>query len=77
SGSNITDEEGQAITEDKRRRNTAASARFRVKKKQRTMELERAVIELEGRAGELEKEAVELRRENGWLKEMVILKGRK
>lgn len=41
------------------------------------MELERSVVELEGRADELEKEAVELRRENGWLKEMVILKGRK
>ncbi|CAE6442343.1 unnamed protein product [Rhizoctonia solani] len=77
SGSNITDEEVVAITEDKRRRNTAASARFRVKKKQRTIELERALVELEGRADELEKEAVELRRENGWLKEMVILKGRK
>ncbi|KAL5638279.1 hypothetical protein ACGC1H_005087 [Rhizoctonia solani] len=77
SGSNVTDEEVVAITEDKRRRNTAASARFRVKKKQRTMELERAIVELEGRADELEKEAVELRRENGWLKEMVILKGRK
>ncbi|KAF8740331.1 Basic region leucine zipper, partial [Rhizoctonia solani] len=77
SGSAVTDEEVHAIAEDKRRRNTAASARFRVKKKQRTMELERAVIELEGRADELEKEAVELRRENGWLKEMVILKGRK
>ncbi|CCO32953.1 Regulatory protein cys-3 [Rhizoctonia solani AG-1 IB] len=76
-GSAVSEEEVQAITEDKRRRNTAASARFRVKKKQRTMELERAVVELEGRADELEKEAVELRRENGWLKEMVILKGRK
>ena len=55
----------------------ALSARFRVKKKQRTAELEKTLAELEGRAGELEKEAVELRRENGWLKEMVILKGRK
>lgn len=41
------------------------------------MELERTLVELEGRADQLEKEAVELRRENGWLKEMVILKGRK
>ncbi|CAE6388762.1 unnamed protein product [Rhizoctonia solani] len=76
-GAAVPEEEVQAIAEDKRRRNTAASARFRVKKKQRTMELERALVELEGRADELEKEAVELRRENGWLKEMVILKGRK
>ncbi|CUA66959.1 hypothetical protein RSOLAG22IIIB_02867 [Rhizoctonia solani] len=77
SGSNVMDEGAVTMAEDKRRRNTAASARFRVKKKQRTMELERALVELEGRADALEKEAVELRRENGWLKEMVILKGRK
>lgn len=29
-----------------------------------------------GRADELEREATELRRENGWLKEIVMLKGR-
>ena len=40
------------------------------------MALERTVTELEGRADVLEKEAVELRRENGWLKEMLVLKGR-
>lgn len=40
------------------------------------MALERTVVELEGRANVLEKEAVELRRENGWLKEMIVLKGR-
>lgn len=40
------------------------------------MALERTVSELEGRADVLEKEAVELRRENGWLKEMLVLKGR-
>ncbi|KAF9517581.1 hypothetical protein BS47DRAFT_1277482, partial [Hydnum rufescens UP504] len=59
-------------SEDKRRRNTAASARFRIKKKQRVLNLERSIADLEGRAEDLEKEAVELRRENGWLKEMVI-----
>lgn len=32
--------------------------------------------DLEGRAVELEKEASQLRSENGWLKEMVIMKGR-
>ncbi|QRV98229.1 basic region leucine zipper protein [Ceratobasidium sp. AG-Ba] len=73
----LDEETAIAVAEDKRKRNTAASARFRMKKKQRTAELERILVELEGRAGELEKEAVELRRENGWLKEMVILKGRK
>ncbi|KAF7306599.1 Cytochrome C oxidase assembly protein COX19 [Mycena indigotica] len=61
--------------EDKRRRNTAASARFRIKKKMRGLELERSVSDLTGRAEELEREAADLRRENGWLKEIVMLKG--
>ncbi|KIK98493.1 hypothetical protein PAXRUDRAFT_823784 [Paxillus rubicundulus Ve08.2h10] len=70
-------EEVTPTTEDKRRRNTAASARFRIKKKQKTLNLERTVSDLTGRAEELEREATELRRENGWLKEIVLLKGRK
>ncbi|KZT23816.1 hypothetical protein NEOLEDRAFT_1038799, partial [Neolentinus lepideus HHB14362 ss-1] len=57
--------------EDKRRRNTAASARFRIKKKQKVLNLERSVADLAGRAEELEREAAELRRENGWLKEII------
>jgi len=69
-------EEGISISEDKRRRNTAASARFRIKKKQRSLNLDRSVSDLTGRADELEREATELRRENGWLKEIVMLKGR-
>jgi hypothetical protein len=80
------------VTDEKRRRNTAASgkfsrglpvlmsnkqspARFRIKKKQRTVHLERSVSDLKGRAGELEKEVADLRRENSLLKEIVILKG--
>ncbi|KAF9065421.1 hypothetical protein BDP27DRAFT_1332039, partial [Rhodocollybia butyracea] len=62
------------IVEDKRRRNTAASARFRIKKKQRNLNLERTVSDLTGRADELEKEASDLRRENGWLKEIIMMK---
>jgi hypothetical protein len=38
--------------------------------------LEQTITELSGRAEELEKEAAELRKENGWLKEMVIMKSR-
>jgi len=34
------------------------------------------VSDLTGRAEELEREATELRRENGWLKEIVMLRGR-
>ena len=50
-------------------------ARFRIKKKHRTITLERTVSDLTGRAEELEREVGDLRRENGWLKEIVMLKG--
>lgn len=50
-------------------------ARFRIKKKQKTTNLERSVSDLSGRADELEREVQDLRRENGWLKEIVMLKG--
>ncbi|KAH8086643.1 hypothetical protein BXZ70DRAFT_550496 [Cristinia sonorae] len=70
-------ETDQAVSEDKRRRNTAASARFRVKKKQWTLNLERSITDLSGRVEELEREAAELRRENGWLKEIVMLKSKR
>lgn len=58
--------------EDKRRRNTAASARFRLKKKEREQALERKAKELEVRVTELERECEGLRRENGWLKGLVV-----
>ncbi|KAI0762736.1 hypothetical protein C8Q74DRAFT_1291868 [Fomes fomentarius] len=72
-----TEAETIAIAEDKRRRNTAASARFRIKKKQWTLNLERTISDLSGRVEELEREAAELRRENGWLKEIVMLKSKR
>ncbi|RXW22892.1 hypothetical protein EST38_g2946 [Candolleomyces aberdarensis] len=71
----LTEAERGVIGEEKRRRNTAASARFRIKKKQKTVNLERSVSDLTGRAEELEREVSDLRRENGWLKEIVMLKG--
>lgn len=37
--------------------------------------LERTISEMSSREHELEKEAADLRRENGWLKEIVMLKG--
>ena len=58
--------------EDKRRRNTAASARFRLKKKEREAALEKKAKELEVKVNELEKECEGLRRENGWLKGLVV-----
>ncbi|CAL1696235.1 unnamed protein product [Somion occarium] len=76
-GVELTEAEQIVIAEDKRRRNTAASARFRVKKKQWTLNLERSISDLSGRVEELEREAAELRRENGWLKEIVMLKSKR
>ncbi|KAJ7184215.1 hypothetical protein C8R46DRAFT_1063309 [Mycena filopes] len=61
-----------SVAEDKRRRNTAASARFRLKKKEREAALETRAKELEGRVSELERECEGLRRENGWLKGLVV-----
>ncbi|KZW01805.1 hypothetical protein EXIGLDRAFT_760412 [Exidia glandulosa HHB12029] len=68
------EDDGTPVTaaEDKRRRNTAASARFRAKKKEREAALERRAKELEVRVGELERECEALRRENGWLKGLVV-----
>ena len=58
--------------EDKRRRNTAASARFRLKKKEREAALEGKAKELETKVRELERECEGLRRENGWLRGLVV-----
>lgn len=52
-------------------------ARFRIKKKQKNLNLERTVSDLTSRAEELEREATNLRRENSWLKEIVMMKGRR
>jgi hypothetical protein len=50
------------------------TARFRNKKKQWVLNLERSVTSLTRRVEELDREASDLRRENGWLKEIVMLK---
>lgn len=63
---------GVSAAEDKRRRNTAASARFRLKKKEREAALEGKAKELELKVSELERECEALRRENGWLKGLVV-----
>ncbi|KAL5631307.1 hypothetical protein ACGC1H_006981 [Rhizoctonia solani] len=58
--------------EDKRRRNTAASARFRLKKKEREAALDAKANALEERVASLERECEGLRRENGWLRGLVV-----
>jgi len=63
-----------AAEDDKRRRNTAASARFRVKKKQRESALEDTVRELNGKLEKLEKELEATKVENNFLRDLVIRK---
>jgi hypothetical protein len=60
-----------AAEEDKRRRNTAASARFRVKKKQREQALEKTAKDMTDKANKLEKRVNELEMENRWLKGLI------
>lgn len=63
-----------AAEEDKRRRNTAASARFRVKKKAREQALEKRERELSEKVSRLEARVQHLETENKWLREMVMEK---
>ncbi|KAI0392457.1 hypothetical protein F5Y17DRAFT_436436 [Xylariaceae sp. FL0594] len=63
-----------AAEEDKRRRNTAASARFRVKKKQREQALEKREKELSDKVSALESRISSLETENKWLRELVMEK---
>ncbi|KAK6499578.1 hypothetical protein TWF481_009942 [Arthrobotrys musiformis] len=63
-----------AAEEDKRRRNTAASARFRVKKKQREQALESHAKDLETKVQELNGKVTTLENENKWLKDLLMEK---
>jgi hypothetical protein len=69
-----TQEEGAGVsaTEDKRRRNTLASARFRLKKKEREVAMEKKAKELDDKVTDLERECESLRKENQWLKGLVV-----
>jgi hypothetical protein len=63
-----------ATDEDKRRRNTAASARFRMKKKLREQVLEKTAKEMTSKAETLEKRVQELEMEVKWLRALVVEK---
>ncbi|QDS76409.1 hypothetical protein FKW77_004022 [Venturia effusa] len=63
-----------AAEEDKRRRNTAASARFRIKKKQREQALEKSAKEMTDKAHRLETKVHQLELENKWLKSLITEK---
>ncbi|KAK9766543.1 hypothetical protein K7432_004303 [Basidiobolus ranarum] len=62
------------LEEDKRRRNTAASARFRVKKKMREQVLETTVQEMTTKAEAMEAKVKELEKEVEWLRELLLEK---
>lgn len=66
-----------AAEEDKRRRNTAASARFRIKKKQRDQALERQTKEMADQVAGLEKKITQLELENRWLRNLLVEKNEK
>ena len=74
SSENLEDASRLAAEEDKRRRNTAASARFRVKKKQREQALEKAAKELSDKTSALEARIGQLETENRWLRNLVTEK---
>jgi hypothetical protein len=63
-----------AIGEDKRRRNTAASARFRVKRKEREKALERSERDIADKNAKLEQRVGQLEMENRWLRNLITEK---
>jgi len=63
-----------AAEEDKRRRNTAASARFRIKKKQREQALEKTAKDMSDKVSQLEMKVNQLEMENKWLKNLITEK---
>ncbi|KAJ5570447.1 uncharacterized protein N7459_009877 [Penicillium hispanicum] len=63
-----------AAEEDKRRRNTAASARFRVKKKMREQALERSLKETNDKNDALQARVSQLELENHWLRGLIMEK---
>ncbi|KAI7881788.1 hypothetical protein K492DRAFT_236466 [Lichtheimia hyalospora FSU 10163] len=65
-------EEEKNIEEDKRRRNTAASARFRAKKKLREQAMEQAVKEMSEKSEKLEERVKDLEHEIKWLRSLLI-----
>ncbi|OCK73835.1 hypothetical protein K432DRAFT_387167 [Lepidopterella palustris CBS 459.81] len=67
----------RAADEEKRRRNTAASARFRVKKKQREQELEKTAKDLTEKISALEAKVAQYEMENKWLTGLVTEKAQK
>lgn len=71
SAADLEETSRMAAEEDKRRRNTAASARFRIKKKQREQALEKATKDMTDKLQALEGKVQQLEMENKWLKGLI------
>jgi hypothetical protein len=69
---NFEEQTRRLAEEDKRRRNTAASARFRIKKKQREQALEKSAKEMTDKVTALENRISTLETENKWLRGLVM-----
>lgn len=72
--SDSLDENDLSVDDDKRRRNTAASARFRMKKKLREQALEKTTKEMADNVQKLESKVKELEMEAKWLRALVVEK---
>ncbi|KIW25978.1 uncharacterized protein PV07_09111 [Cladophialophora immunda] len=66
-----------AAKEERRKRNTAASARFRMKKKQREQALERKMSQVQDKNAKLEEKVNQLEMENKWLKDLITEKNKR
>ncbi|KAJ2964385.1 hypothetical protein NQZ79_g716 [Umbelopsis isabellina] len=71
----IEDEDKVAMEEDKRRRNTMASARFRQRKKQREAALEENAKSMSAKVESLEQKVEALEKESKWLRSLLVDKG--
>ncbi|KAH0602414.1 uncharacterized protein H6S33_008753 [Morchella sextelata] len=67
---------GAAVDEDKRRRNTAASARFRVKKKEKEAQLAKDAKDAAEKVRLMEARIKKLEEQNEWLKSLLLEKKR-
>lgn len=74
SSADLEEQSRMAAEEDKRRRNTAASARFRIKKKQREQALEKQTREMSDKLASYEAKVQQLEMENKWLKSLITEK---
>ncbi|KAI8385712.1 hypothetical protein BD560DRAFT_443735 [Blakeslea trispora] len=71
-----TTEEGVTPDEDKRRRNTAASARFRIKKKMREQAMEQSVREMTMKSDKLQERVNNLEAEIKFLRNLLLDKSK-